>query len=181
MRQRSFATRLGSLVTAVAFGMTLAVPTLAADVVLKKGTDVKLAFTSSMSSKTAKPGDKVSFKVDEPVKINGTTVIKEGTPVTGTVEKVSKRGRYGVNARIQLKMASVRTVSGKRAPLGFKTKGQEVSSRTGEAAGATAAGAAVLGPIGLAAGYFIVGKTVDAKPGDKMTVEITKDTVVHVP
>lgn len=181
MRQRSFATRLGSLATAVAFGMTLAVPTLAAEVILKKGTEVKLAFAGHLSSKKAKPGDKVRFKVEEPVKVNGATVIKKGTPVTGTVKKVSKRGRYGVNARVQLKMASVRTVSGKRAPLGFKTKGQEVGSRTGEAAGATVAGAAVLGPIGLAAGYFIVGKSVNAKPGDKMTVEITKDTVVHVP
>jgi len=75
-------------------------------------------------------------------------------------------------------MNPVRTVSGKYAPLGFKTKGEAVGGRTGEAAGASVGAAAVLGPLGLAAGYFVVGKKVNAKPGDKMNVEVNKDTFV---
>lgn len=154
---------------------TTGLPTMAARTVLPKGTDVKLEFDTAMSSKTAKEGDKVRFHVTEDVKVDDAVVIREGTPVTGTITKVNKRGRYGVNARIQLKMSSVKTVSGRYAPLGYKTKGQAVGERTGEAAGATAGGALLLGPLGLAAGYFIVGKTVEAKPGDKMTVEVAKD------
>jgi len=153
-------------------------PAFAEDISLKKGTDVKLEFASSLSSKTARPGDKVKFRVDEDVKAEGTVVIKSSTPVTGEVVKVDKRGRYGVNARIQLKMNPVKTITGKYVPLGFETKGQAIGGRTGEAAGATAAGAAVLGPIGLVAGYFIPGKTVNAKPGDKMTVQIDKDMII---
>jgi|SwirhisoilCB1_FD_contig_91_1494846_length_695_multi_5_in_0_out_0_1 hypothetical protein len=180
MRQLSTTMRFGSGLMALVFGLVLAAPALAADLILKKGTDVQLEFASSLSSKTAKPGDKVSFKVVKPVQVDGTTVIADGTPVTGTVEKVDKRGRYGVNAHIQLKLAPIRTVSGKHAPLGFHTKGQDVSSKTGEAAGATIGGAVLLGPVGLVGGYFIVGKNVNAKPGDKMTVDIDKDTVVRV-
>src|SRR5256885_12966163 len=49
-----------------------------------------------------------------------------------------------------------------------------------EAAGATAGGALLLGPIGLIGGYFIPGKNVNAKPGDKMTVEVGKDTALDI-
>jgi len=164
----------------LAFGLAVAGAASAADVVLKKGTDVHLLFATPLNSKTAKPGDKVRFTVEQAVVVDGKTVIAQGTPVVGTVTKVQKRGRYGVNAHVQLIMSPIRTVSGKMAPIGFKTKGQDVSSRTGEAAGATIGGAAILGPIGLVGGYFIVGKSVNTKPGDKMTVSVDKDIAVNV-
>lgn len=180
MRQRHWAVRLGALWTALAFALTMAAPALAELVTLKKGADVHLVFDSSLSSKTAREGDKVEFHVADPVVVDGKTVISEGTKVAGTVVKVHKRGRYGVNARIQLQMSPLRTVTGKLIPIGFKTKGQYVSNKTGEAAGATAAGAIVLGPIGLVAGAFIPGKQVNAKPGDKMTVTTDEDITLNV-
>ena len=51
-------------------------------------------------------------------------------------------------------------------------------SRPGEAAGASIGAAAILGPVGLVGGYFVVGKEVHAKPGDKLTVEVSKDVLV---
>jgi hypothetical protein len=181
MIQRNWAGRLGSIAMVAVFAGTFLVPALAEEAVLKKGTDVHLVFDSHLSSKTATPGETVKFHVETPVQLDGKTVIAAGTPVTGTVQKVNKRGRYGVNATVQMKLSPIRTVDGKKIALEPKQKGQVVNaSRTGAAAGATAAGAVVLGPIGLAAGYFIVGKTVNAKPGDKTTVEIAKDTPVNV-
>lgn len=172
--------QFASCLTVISFTLATTIPACAEDLVLKKNTDVHLLFATPLSSKTAHPGDKVRFTVEDPVMVDGKEVIKEGTPAVGTVTKVSKRGRYGVNAHIQLIMNPIRTVSGKRAPLGFKTKGQDVSSRTGDAAAATAGGAILLGPIGLVGGLFILGKNVNAKPGDKMTVNVDQDTVVHV-
>ena len=171
----------------IAFGLTL-VPlalvsslgaTRAEDVILHKGADIVLIFDNRLSSKTAKEGDKVKFHVAKDVMAEDSTVIKEGTHVTGTVTKVKKRGRFGVNARIQLLMSDIMTVSGRYAPLGFKSKGQEIGGKTGEAAAASVGSAVILGPLGLAAGYFVVGKTVDAKLGDKMTVEVAKDTFIQ--
>src|SRR5579859_7697773 len=85
---------------AVAFTGTFATPSLADTVELKKGTPVKLAFDSYLSSKSARVGQRVSFHVTEPVVVDGKTVVAAGTSETGIVEKVNKRGRYGVNAHI---------------------------------------------------------------------------------
>ena len=171
----------------IAFGLALVPLALvsslgaarAEDVILHKGADIVLIFDNRLSSKTAKEGDKVKFHVAKDVMSEDATVIKEGTHVTGTVTKVKKRGRFGVNARIQLLMSDIMTVSGRYAPLGFKSKGQAIGGKTGEAAAASVGSAVILGPLGLAAGYFVVGKTVDAKLGDKMTVEVAKDTFIQ--
>lgn len=181
MIQRTGWTRWSSLAMTAIFGLTIAVPALADEVTLKKGADVHLVFDSSLSSKTAKEGDRIKFHVEKDVDVDGKTVIKEGTKVAGTVKSVHGRGRYGVNARVQLLMDPIRSVSGKMVGIQPKTRGQDVGNRTGEAAGASTAGLIVLGPLGLGAGYFIVGKEVNAKPGSKTTVEVSKDIMLNVP
>ncbi len=175
MNQNNRIARLMGVCAALAFAMIMTTPARAEDMVLKKGTPIKLVFDSYLNSKTSKPGDRIAFKVEEPVEVDGKTVITAGTKEMGTVEKVNKRGRFGVNARVQLLMDPIRTVHGKRVPIGFKTTGPVVSGKTGGAAAATAGGAILLGPIGLVGGYFVPGKTVDAKPGDKMTVTVDND------
>ena len=90
---------------AALFAITLVAPAFAEEVILPKGTDVKLAFDNSLSSKTAKVGDKVGFHVEEDVTVDGKTVIKQGAKAVGTVEKVSKKAAFGVNAKIQMKIS----------------------------------------------------------------------------
>jgi hypothetical protein len=179
MITRTWATSLLSCGAVMALMFASAAPSLADQYVLKKGTDVKLSFDSTLNSKTAKPGDRVAFKVDEPVQVDGKTVIAAGTSEHGTVVRVNKRARYGVNARIRLQMDPIRTTSGTKVPIGFKEEGPIVSGKTGGAAAATAGGAILLGPVGLIGGYFITGKTVDAKPGDKMTVQVDHDVTIR--
>jgi hypothetical protein len=173
--------RLVAATTAVGFIGTAMAPAYADTVVLKQGTPIKLAFDSYLNSKTAKVGQRVNYHVVEPVVVDGRTVIAAGTPEVGTVEKVDKRGRYGVNAHIRLDMAPIKSVMGTPIPIGFKTTGQDVSGKTGGAAAATIGGAALLGPIGLIGGLFVVGKSVNAKPGDKMTVTVDADQTLQAP
>ena len=158
---------------------TLSLPLNAEQVTVKKGTDIVLAFDEALSDTTAKVGDKVPFHVDKDVDVNGKTVIKEGTKTFGTITAVHKRARYGVNAKIQLILHPIKTVEGKAVPVGYKTKTAGAGNTAG-AAGATIGGAALLGPIGLVGGYFVVGKHVNVKPGDNMTVTADKDINVDV-
>ncbi len=156
------------------------IPASAEQLTLDKGTHIKLVFDTAMSSKTTKVGDKVKLHVDEPVSVNGKTVIKEGTKVTGTISAVNKRAKFGVNAKIQMRLNPVMTVSGKPVPVGFKTRGANDKSSTVGAGAASVGGAAVLGPIGLVGGYFVTGKQVVVKPGDKTTVDTDKAITVNV-
>jgi len=144
---------------------------------LKNHTEVKLALDDALSSKTAKAGDMVHFHLSEPVTVSGKTVIASGAPVVGRVTKVNRRGHFGTNAKIQLELSPVKTVAGTEVPLGFKTKTNDMA-RPGAAAGTSVGAAVLLGPVGLAGGYFVVGKEVKMKPGDKLSVEVSKDTLV---
>jgi hypothetical protein len=168
------------MAASLALTSMVATPSFAQDMLLKRGTRITLVFDSTLNSKTVKIGDKVHFHVQDPVLLHGKVVIASGARTAGIVEKVNKRGRYGVNASVRLAMSSLRTVTGQTIPLGFKTEGPVVSGKTGGAVAATAGGAIVLGPVGLIGGYFISGKSVDAKPGDIMTVQIDRDTMVTV-
>ena len=180
MKKSMWAARLGGAVMAVVFASISVLPAAGETVLLRKGADVHLEFDSSLNSKTVQPGARVWFHVKDPVMADGRVIVAAGTKVGSTVEKVHKRGRYGVNATVELQMDSLRTVTGKRIPLRAKTRGHSVGGRTGEAAAATAGGAILLGPIGLVGGLFILGKSVNAHPGDKATVEVARDTNVRI-
>jgi hypothetical protein len=159
--------------------LTLTTPVLAEDITVPKGTDIVLAFDQPLHDRTARDGDKVKLHVDQDVLIDGKTVIAAGTPVNGTITAVKKRARYGVNARIQMLIKPITAVDGSKLLVGYKTK-TAGKGKTAGAAAATIGGAVVLGPIGLVGGYFIVGKHVDVKPGDKTTANVDKGAIVHV-
>ncbi|HZT41824.1 MAG TPA: hypothetical protein VFA07_06525 [Chthonomonadaceae bacterium] len=180
MIRRSIPFRIGSALMSLAFAATFVAPAFADQTVtLPKGTPIHLIFDSYLNSDTAKPGQRVTFHTEMPVAVDGKTLIPEGTKVYATVTKVNKQSHFGVNAKIQLIMSPIRAVNGEKVPIGFKTKAQTVSSRTGEAAGASVGSAIVLGPVGLVAGFFIPGKKVSQKPGDKMTVTTDEDIEFH--
>src|SRR5205823_336713 len=140
----------------------------------------KLAFDQAFSSKTAKVGDLVKMHVTEDVMTSGKTAIRAGTPVTGVITKVEKRKHFGVNAKMQINLNPVRSTNGAMIPLEPKGKGEMVSGKTGEAVGASAGGALVLGPVGLVGGYFIVGKQVNVKIGDHLVSQVSSDTMLKL-
>jgi hypothetical protein len=165
---------------ALAFTCVMVSPAAALPIMLQRGTDVHLVFDSPLSSRHSEPGDVIRFHVETPVIVDGRTVIAAGTRVRGIVEKVNKPERYGINASIRLDMRSIRTTTGARVPLEPKLRGRLVSGKTGEAAAATAGGAILLGPVGLIGGLFIKGRQIEAHPGDKATVQIGRDTTLHM-
>jgi len=175
---RGIGFKAGGVTLSLAMALTSILPAYADSVELKKGTEVKMAFDSGLSSSTAKPGDRVTMHVIDPVVVDGKTVIAEGSKVRGTVKKVDKRKHFGVNANIQLYLDPVKSTTGTEVPLGFKSKHGDLS-RPSTAAGASAGSALLLGPLGLAAGYFVVGKKVTVKPGDKITATVDDDVTVN--
>lgn len=144
-------------------------------ITVPKGVEVVLVFDQALSSKTAKVGDSVALHVKNDVKVAGSTVLKSGTKVTATISQVDKRKRYGINAKMRMVLNPVRSTYGGMLNLEPRSKGKYLGGKkTNEAAGATAGGAIVLGPVGLVGGYFIHGKPVVIKVGDEITTEVAK-------
>ena len=147
----------------------------AAQVTVPKGTEVVLVFDQALSSKTAKVGESVALHVENDVKIGGNTILASGTKVTATISQVDKRKRYGINAKMRMVLNPVRSTYGGMLNLEPRSEGKYVSGKkSSEAAGATAGGAILLGPVGLAGGYFINGKSVTIKVGDQLATEVSK-------
>lgn len=141
---------------------------------IPEGTPVMLKFDQAVSSNTAKKGDPVRFKVAAPVKANGKTYINFGTPVTGIVSRVSKRGSFGKNARLEFTLNPI-TVHGHMVTLEPRAKGKEFKgSRTDHAAEASGGGLVLLGPVGLVGGAFVKGKSIEVHPGDQLYTEVAR-------
>lgn len=152
-----------AVLTATSFALTI-----------KKGTVVTLVFDQALTSKTAHVGDKVKFHVADDVSVGGRVVIRHGTQVWATVSQVNKRGRFGKNAQLKLDISPIHTM-GMEVPLQPRQKGNMIGGTRGtKAAGAAGAGALVLGPIGLGAGYFVVGKAVNVQPGQKLETQVSE-------
>ncbi|HZH99057.1 MAG TPA: hypothetical protein VEX38_08805, partial [Fimbriimonadaceae bacterium] len=96
-----------------------------AAITVYKGTEIPLRFEQSLSSMKAKAGDRVRFTVDEDIVIEGKTVVRKGTPVSGRATKVKGHGKYGVNAQIRIQVNPVRTVAGRKLSLEPKYHGKQ--------------------------------------------------------
>src|SRR5436305_878891 len=99
------------------------------ELVLTEGAPLNLVTAQEVSSKTAKPGDSVSFKVDEDVVVNGHVVISKGTLAKGSVINAEKSGRMGKSGKLGIQVESTTTVDGQ--PLRLRAaKGKEGADKT---------------------------------------------------
>ena len=97
--------------------------------VFAEGTPVKVVTTGEISSKTAKAGEGLTFKVDEDVSLDGHPVIAKGTPVNGSVINSEPAGRFGNSGKLGIAVQWTTTVTGQRINL-RAAKGQEGDDKT---------------------------------------------------
>jgi hypothetical protein len=78
-------------------------------VVLKEGTEVKLKFAQTVTSRAARPGQAIEFAVDEPVAVDGVTVINKGARSIGYVTGATSAGSVGKGGTMEIRMEAIRT------------------------------------------------------------------------
>ncbi len=79
--------------------------------------DVEIAYT--ISSQDVRAGEPISFRVINPVLVDGVVVIDVGATATARVVKASRGGHWGRAGRIAWAMQDVTAVDGTRIPLVF--------------------------------------------------------------
>jgi hypothetical protein len=81
------------------------------------GTLIEIEAPYRVNSKEFKPHDEISFRVINPIKINGVTVIEQGANVQGRIEKAKRGGHFGKAGVLVWSMQSVTAVDGSQVPL----------------------------------------------------------------
>lgn len=113
---------------------------------IPNGLIVQVEAPFDINSQYFRKGDKISFRVVNPVKVEGIVVIAPGATATAQVSLAERGGHFGRAGRIAWTMQDVAAVDGTRIPL------QAGGRVVGDSHGAKVATQMILG--GLALGIF---------------------------
>lgn len=115
--------------------------------------EVEAPFT--VSSQDVKKGDAISFRVVNPVKVDGVVVIAAGATATARVVQASRGGHFGRAGRLAWTMQDVTAVDGTRIPL--QSSGRIVGDSKGAKVATqmiiTAAALPLIAPVALLHGF----------------------------
>ncbi|MCM3903071.1 MAG: hypothetical protein ND866_15295 [Pyrinomonadaceae bacterium] len=84
---------------------------------ISDGTLIEIESPYRVNSKEFKPNDEISFRVINPIKLNGVTVIEQGANATGRIEKAKRGGHFGKAGLLVWTMQTVTAVDGSQVPL----------------------------------------------------------------
>ena len=131
----------------------------------------KVTLNDAVSSKTSHEGDTVSFTVAENVMDGNVLLVPAGTVGSGTITSLKKARSFGRNGALDITFDTIPAIDGTEFTA---IQGDEAKEKTkGEikAAGASIAGAVLLGPVGLVGGAFIKGKNIDYPVGSTVFIQ----------
>ena len=121
---------------------------------------VKIKLVTPLNTETSKVGDKVKFQAAEDVIYNGQLIIAAGAPGEGVVTKVKSARNFGRNGEIDVDFQQIQAFDGTYIQTTLGDKAKKEIENLAMAAGASIAGIALLGPIGIVGGIFVNGKVV---------------------
>lgn len=141
--------------------------------------DVEAAY--DVSSQQVREGEAISFRVVNPVLVDGVVVVAAGTTATGRVTKAARGGHFGRAGLLVWSMQDVTAVDGSRVPLEFATR-QRGDSKGAKVATQTILVGAMLGPfapLSLLHG-FKRGENALIPAGKRFGVFVQRETTVRV-
>jgi len=100
---------------------------------IPNGVVIEVESPFTLSSQEVRKGEAISFRVVNPVKVDGVVVIEPGATATARVVKAERGGHFGRAGRLAWTMQDVTAVDGSRIPL------QSVGRIVGDSKGAKVA------------------------------------------
>lgn len=146
------------------------------DVTLLKDTLIKIRTLSTLDSSKSRAGDTLSFRAVDDVYVDGALVIPRGARGIGKVTNVKPKGNFGKNAKLEVSFDRIEALDGSQVSTFMGEKAKEENKSLALAAGASVAGMALLGPIGIVGGVFVHGQDIVIPPGTDMFIQVSADT-----
>ena len=149
---------------------------------LSAGTNIVVRTIDGIDSEVARVGQTFAASVDEPVMVDGQTVIPRGADVTLKLVDSKDSGKLTGRSELTLDLMSVK-VNGRMVDVNTQTVSRESSSRgarTAKVAGGTAAVGAIIGAIAGGGKGAAIGAGAGAAAGAGAEV-VTKGQRVKIP
>lgn len=140
---------------------------------------VKIKLVTPLNTETSKVGDKVKFQASEDVIYNGQLIIAAGAPGEGVVTKVKSARNFGRNGEIDVDFQQIQAFDGTYIQTTLGDKAKKEIENLAMAAGASIAGIALLGPIGIVGGIFVNGKDIDLPTGTESYIQTKTPTNIY--
>ena len=150
--------------------MTLSIT--AQKVTIPAGTRVHCKLVNNVRASKVKVGDKVNFTVSNDVIVDGRTVVKYGTPVTGTVYKAKRSSWWGTRGQLGIKINEVDLQNGYTIPLQNGDLFVKGKNRT--------AASVLLFFFVTMPACFICGERAEAVAGAEVVANVSMDTEVRL-
>jgi hypothetical protein len=149
---------------------------------LPAGTNMVVRMIDGVDSETARVGQTFNGSIDEPVMINGETVVPRGSDVVLKLVDAKESGKLTGRAELTLDLMSVK-VDGRMVDVNTQTVSRESDSRgqrTAKVAGGTAAVGAIIGAIAGGGKGAAIGAAAGGAAGAGAEV-VTKGQRVKIP
>ena len=140
---------------------------------------IKIKLVTPLNSETTKAGDIVKFQAAEDIIYNGKLIVAAGSPGEGVVTKVKGAQNFGRNGEIDVDFQQIQSFDGTTLKTFLGDKAKMEINNLAYAAGASVAGIALLGPIGIVGGIFVQGKDVDLPAGTEAYIQTKEETTIY--
>jgi hypothetical protein len=145
------------------------------------GTQVDIEAPYTINSMEFKATDKISFRVVNPVKVNGVTVIEQGATATARIDKAKRGGHWGKAGLFIFTIQSVTAVDGSQIPLravNVRLRGDSKGAKVATAMIITGALMPLIAPVALLHG-FKRGKDAYIPAGKRYSVFIDNSAAIQ--
>jgi hypothetical protein len=148
---------------------------------LPRGTPLDIEMAYTISSQEVRAGELISFRVVNPVLVEGVEVIAVGATATARVVKASRGGHWGRAGRIAWMMQDVTAVDGTRIPLAATGRivGDSKGAKVATQMILTGALMPLIAPVALLHG-FKRGENALIPAGKRFEVSVSNDAAVAV-
>jgi hypothetical protein len=149
----------------------------AVSVTVPANTVMKTKFINTLTVRNVKKGDAVAIEITEDCVIGGSLAAARGDRLFAEVTKVRMPRSFGRPSEIEVEFKDIEFIDGSKAEVFIgpeSKKAMELDSATIGAAGASVAGAVLLGPVGLAGGFLVRGSDKQIKEGTLVFVETSE-------
>jgi len=147
------------------------------------GTQVDIEAPYRINSMEFKANDKISFRVVNPVKVNGVTAIEQGATATARIEKAKRGGHWGKAGLFVFTIQSVTAVDGSQIPLravNVRLRGDSKGAKVATAMVITGALMPLIAPVALLHG-FKRGRDAYIPAGKRYSVFIDNSATIQKP